>query len=259
VADQASGDVVVYPPGELSRLPVRLLGFPPKPLTRWRAVEDGAAAPVLSGLAVGPDGTVFVADAGADRIRAFDGRGQLLTAWGQSGAGLGQLSRPASLAVGPTGEVYVADSGNGRVERFEARGTVQEAWSGEGLPEASLGEVAGLAVDARGNLFITQRANGRLIELDSDGRLVGFWTGQELGGIARATGLASRAGALYVADPDLRRVWTLTATGVEGTPWRATWREAGRLQSPASVAPDPRGDLYILDSRGGGVLVLRGR
>ena len=61
-----------------------------------RLAETGQLARPSS-VAVGPDGTIAVADTGNDRIRVFDANGTLLSAYGR-----GTLGRPASVEMGPS-------------------------------------------------------------------------------------------------------------------------------------------------------------
>lgn len=75
-----------------------------------------------SGLVVGPDGSVWVADAGLDRISHFDSGGALLGAWGGRGLGAGELFKPRGLAVDHHGRLVAVDHGNHRVQIFTADG-----------------------------------------------------------------------------------------------------------------------------------------
>jgi DNA-binding CsgD family transcriptional regulator/DNA-binding beta-propeller fold protein YncE len=72
---------------------------------------DHARLSLPWGLAVGPDGNVYIADTGNDVIRRVTRAGIITTVAG----GQGVLYGPAGLAISPPGDVYVADMGHSRL------------------------------------------------------------------------------------------------------------------------------------------------
>ena len=77
--------------------------------------------------AAGPNGRLFVLDAGNGRVQVLDAEGGYLTEWGQHGsdsgsfdfgAGLEPEDFSGSIAVDGEGYIYVADAGNGRIQKF---------------------------------------------------------------------------------------------------------------------------------------------
>lgn len=89
--------------------------------------RDGPAKQALFdravGIAVAPDGTLFVADTEADLIRMIDTKGNVSTIGGQylqekraDGVGSEALFfDPQALVVGPAGELYITDTHNSRI------------------------------------------------------------------------------------------------------------------------------------------------
>jgi hypothetical protein len=76
---------------------------------------------------VGPDGRIYVLDAGNARIQVFDEEGQYLTQWGRKGSAEGEFDFGSgrvpedfagSVAVDSEGYIYVADVGNRRIQKF---------------------------------------------------------------------------------------------------------------------------------------------
>ena len=123
------------------------------------------------GLAVMPDGTLFVADASNNRVKAYTPQGELKTAWGVDGivvgsAELGAFAMPYDLTINlDTGEVYVADTMNGRVIRISPDGTDQKLiWQ----PDGTLADTD----NPFGNTFSIDYYDGRIVIVDSSQRLI---------------------------------------------------------------------------------------
>jgi hypothetical protein len=105
---------------------------------------DGPAATARfaepTGLAVAPDGSVYVADTGNNRVRRIAG-GMVTTLAGDGVEGfagdggpalLASFAAPTDVTVGPRGSVLVLDWGNERVRMIDAAGTVSTV-AGSGL------------------------------------------------------------------------------------------------------------------------------
>ena len=134
---------------------------------------QGAAARFSSpnGIALGPDGRLYVADTDNHTIRCISAAGVVSTlagAAGQEGSadGLGaaaRFSRPFDIALGPDGSLFVADMGNDTIRCISAEGAVSTLAGAAGQlgivdgrgPAARFAEPMGLAVGPDGSLFVT--------------------------------------------------------------------------------------------------------
>lgn len=112
---------------------------------------DGAALSARfsypSGVAVGPDGTVYISDTGNHRICRVR-QGQVTTLAGGTegnvdGAGTSARFRfPAALALDDTGVLWVADAGNHQVRKIDAAGQVSTPTETPEAMRLRLGEVS---------------------------------------------------------------------------------------------------------------------
>lgn len=81
-------------------------------VTRWGTELDAR------GLAVDPEGRVFVANAFNDRVDVFEADGTYLASVGLPGTGTGQLDNPTAVCFDAAGNLYVTDTNNYRVQKF---------------------------------------------------------------------------------------------------------------------------------------------
>ncbi len=70
------------------------------------------------GIAKDPEGDLWVADTGNNRIQEFSEKGASLFQFGTAGAGEREFSGPSGVAVDGNGDVWVADTGNSRLEEW---------------------------------------------------------------------------------------------------------------------------------------------
>ncbi len=93
-----------------------------------------------SGVAVAPDGTIFVADGhGGDsnaRIVKIAPDGKTLKTWGKKGSGPGEFNEPHGIALDSAGRVFVADRVNSRIQIFDQDGKFLAEWKQFGRPSA---------------------------------------------------------------------------------------------------------------------------
>ena len=236
---------------------------------------------------VAADGAGNLYIATGNRIRKVDAAGVITTVAGAGRSGSGgdggpavaaQLDDPEGVAVDGAGNLYIADRDNHRIRKVDAAGVIttvagsgrfgSAGGDGGAAVAARLWEPSGVAVDGAGNLYIADRRNDRIRKVDAAGVITtvagdgteGFGgdggpaTAAQLDG-PRGVALDG-AGNLYIADTGNHRIRKVDAAGAIST---VAGRELGdggaatgaRLRSPAGVAVDGAGNLYIADPGNG--------
>lgn len=232
--------------------------------------------PHAGGIAVDPDGNVYIGHWNSNKVAVYSPSGELLREWGQKGAEDGNFQLPGSVAFGPDGLLYVPDQANSRVQKFTPEGKFVGKWGehgeapgqfGGGVPPG--GRFSGpqfVAFDAAGNVYTTDAGLDRVQKFTPEGRLLSFWgsASADPGGFGppplNKDGTPGQGGPIGICVDQQDRVWVsatnnrvqlftndgtyLCGLGGEGT-------EPGRFHLPHGIALDSRGFLYVTDTMNG--------
>ncbi len=185
------------------------------------------------GIALDAAGNVYITDTHNQRIRKVNAAaGNVETIAGTGSAGFSgdgaaatsaQVNFPIGIAADAAGNVYIADSNNNRIRQIDAStgnistvaGTGSSGFSGDGAAAASaeLNFPRGVAVDAAGNIYIGDTINHRIRKVDA------------------ASG----------------NIETIAGTGSAGSSGDGGAAISAQVNSPAEVAADAAGNVYIAD------------
>jgi DNA-binding beta-propeller fold protein YncE len=162
-------------------------------------------------LAVGPDGTIFVAARGqAGRIHVFDAEHRHIISWGTAGADSGRLSAITALAVTPSGQLVVACAmTESSVQVFEPRGRLIRAFGAHDTGPGNFSQPSGAAVTDDGTLWVADEVRQTVQYFDPAGMYVGMLGGfgSRLGEFRFPRALATDGqGLLVVAERGGNRV-----------------------------------------------------
>ena len=117
----------------------------------------GTALASATGLAVGPNGTLYISDTANKRVVYWN------PIIGQSGVTLATaangIKAPAGLAVDSSSNLYVADSTLDQVLIFSAAGTIST------ITPPNVTEAVGVAVDASGSVLVADAGTGNIVRI----------------------------------------------------------------------------------------------
>lgn len=204
------------------------------------------------GAAFAPDGTIYVADSGNDRICVFDKEGTFLREFGGHGIAKplpgaemnwkpGTFNFPVGIDIDAAGNLYVADFRNDQIQVYDLTGKFLRRFPDPAKPvgKGSSGqEGTGIAVTdvaVRGDrVYATDEY--QIFVFSTEGKLLEQFgkPGKAPGDLDRPNGVdVAENGTIYVADSNNNRVQALSPTG------EPVWTAGGRVSELSKETKNP--------------------
>jgi len=199
------------------------------------------------GIAVAPNGDVFVTDTGNSRVQKFDKDGKYLFMWGTEGENLGEFKNPQGITVSKDGFVYVSDTWNHRVQKFSLDGTSLGEFRTQDKSLFGPRDIAISPFD--GNIYVADTGNKQVAVLTPDGQLVKRIgsPGEDDGQFIEPVGVAvDNQGRLYVANTGNKRIEIFDSAGNFEKSIPVLGIE--NFYTEPYIAIFPGGIIYIADS-----------
>jgi uncharacterized protein (TIGR03663 family) len=221
------------------------------------------------GLALAPDGSLYIVDTDNHRIQHFSPDGELITTWGSYGdvelgtGEEGKFKTPFGIGVAPDGTVYVADTWNHRIQYFTAEGEFLGMFGsfGQGSDPMQFYGPRDVAIDAQNRVFVVDTGNKRVVIFDRQGNYINQFGsfGLDLGYFDEPVGIAVEDdGTVLIADTWNQRVQVFEELGESYFQAVKEWPIVGwygqSLENKPFIAVGPQSTNCVTDPEGARVL-----
>lgn len=225
-------------------------------LELWQNAAGLTRFKAPAGIAVGPGGEVFVADAELGLVARFDRAGKSLGVIGK-----GQLQRPVGLVLDAVmNELYVADTYAHVIKVFDIEGALLRTLGRRGESPGNFNYPTYLALN-QDELYVVDTMNAQVQVVDSETgeskRVIGR-RGLNVGDLVRPKGVALDGdGNVYVVESYHDYLLIFSPEGQFLLPIGGTGQRAGQFYLPAGVWTDGRDRIYVADMFNGRVSVFQ--
>lgn len=192
-----------------------------------------------AGLAVSPDGSLFVTTTANSFIFHLDPYGNIIKAWGgfkkvgeKEKAPPGFFNEPWGIALSPEGFIYITDTWNHRIQKFTQQGEFVLEWGEGGIgnhPYQFFGP-RGIACDFNGRVIVADTGNHRVVVYDKNGSFISQLGGEGagLGQFNEPVGVAvDSQNTLFVADFWNSRIQVIQIAADGALTPKSAWKVEG--------------------------------
>lgn len=191
-----------------------------------------------TGLAIGSNNRLYVADYQLDRIQMYTLSGMFIGSWGMQGSNNSEFNEPRDVAVDRFGNVYVTDQGNDRVQRFSAEGAYLGQFGSAGNGDGQFILADGIAISSEDIVYVADRGAHRIQMFTLNGNYIGEWgtQGDGNGQLDHPSRIAiDSEGNIYVTEIANNRVQKFDASGTYIAQVGETGSDSGQFNIPVGI------------------------
>jgi len=203
------------------------------------------------GIAIDPDGYIFVADYSTGFVKKYSPGFKWLLTFSEYGSDLGQNMKSEFMDI-RDGRLYMPDTGNHRVNVFDLSGKPLFDFGGPGKEPGKFSTPEAAKFNGQGTLYVTDLRNDRIQIFSADGKLIGSIgrSGSGPGELRSPAGIAfDKDDNIYVTEIANNRVQVFDKTGKFLTMWGTAGSGNGQFGNLHGILVDKAtGTVYVADT-----------
>lgn len=226
-----------------------------------KGISDGQFSEP-TGIAIAPDGNIYVVDSENNRVQIFNSGGQFIKTFGTKGKGNGQFRTPFGIAIGADSRLFITDSKNGRIQVFDKDGGILYSFGRDGSSDSELSYPMGIALDDQERVFVADSGNSRIAVFTIDGLFLNNigTKGNGADQLYEPTAVATSIdGRVWITDTGNNRVQLFDTKGKYLASIGSQGSERNSFLKPTGVAIDPSGKVIVVDSGNSRLHVLNSK
>ena len=203
------------------------------------------------GIAVAPNGDIFVADYATGYIKKFDAQYQWLLTFSDYGDAPGQNMRSEFMDIFDE-KLYMAEVGSNRVDVFDLNGNFLFLFGKTGTLPGELQNPEAAKVNSKGEVYVTDLKNDRIQIFSSDGQFLRTFgvSGSGQGEFKAPAGLAiDKQDRIYITEIGNDRIQVFDKDDKFLTMWGQPGTGDGEFENlHGIIVDDETGRIYVADT-----------
>ena len=212
------------------------------------------------GIAVAPDGTIFVADYNTGYIKKFTPDYQWVKTFSDYGEAPGENIKSEFMSI-YNGLLYMPEAGNHRVDVFDMDGNFKFLFGGKGTAPGKMNNPEAAKYNSEGKIYVADLKNDRVQVFDKDGNFLFLWgrTGSGPGEFKAPSGLAiDKHDNVYLCEIGNDRVQVFDKAGNFLTMWGQKGAGDGEFGNLHGIIVDHgTGWVYVADTANDRIQVFK--